>query len=741
MQKYEMLFFKECKTGSFCRGIGFLHLYKNKTWENIESILIDCGMSHREAKGEINNEKAIISLYSNIKTARENHLSYQQRSGKDSLFGDWISLDRDAFMDIFRHIYDAPIQRCSDYNVCIMRDESGIPSEAHIYSTNYRFLGTISFGTTKSKNTIQYDKSIDCLPWNLPRQILCQEIETASFANSLMQESSSTSVGFIVSSGSIPNYGNIQFPITYWLAKYDEEPTKITNFYNGENSIKTCRLQNKGAEPFVAMSSMSSIFLQNNSIEFCKDIVALASRNKVSGILDFVHKFMSSSSINKESKISMIKDYATRIGVDSSQAMMLIRKYGIGASTHTSNGCTYFVKDSKYHASKKDNVGEAVSNFYVQPDICYAIGNENVVCGTLTVEGKSARFSIDRDLLLKSKSCIKELSKIAEQNEMIIPTIYRYKDYAPINKLIFDAVSECTKSYLKKIGFDGYSYISSCWSVSESIVLFHEDENKQIQEDFSFSYIDKQKTNNYENIAMHDLHLLCKDENIKTLIFLLLKTINHKLTKGNGTLFVDEDTLLYCSSILGQKITKELKINSQLQISYSGYSSRFVEKNGITSIMIKKQIIGSPKNTFTFTGSINNKIEPSVPLLPMLIKLAISNIPTKIMQSICNTKHFDEINRANKIYSLFSIGEAKVFIDSVKTLNLKDKYIHKDFTGNTTIEIARCIKELKLSGIEINRSQVIEDLKNSGTRFIYPVRKFKDRSTCIVIYGLNDIVK
>ena len=740
LEKNDMLFFKDRKNGTICRALGFLHTYRKKSWDQVENILIDCGMSNYEAKIEIGKEKSLLALYTEAKRFRDDHQSAQSKTGHATAFGDWMRIARNDFVSIFGYVFETPIQKCSEYNICLMRDESGIPNCVHIYSTNNRFLGVANLGTTLSSTTIQYRSTIDTLRWNEARQILCQEIDVASFVSRMLPDESTMPVGLIVNAGGIPNYGSVQFPLTFWISKYDEIPHKIINFYNGNHSLLTYRLPNKAGESFAPTSSMSHLMLQKSSVDFCKDIAAFSARNKTNGIIDFVRFFLSSASINREAKTTLVKEYSKKIGVDYEAALILIRKYGIGSESISFNKKTYFIKDSKYHSiSQHSKTGQAttVSNFVVIPErVCTIEGKDHVVEGTLTCDGKSSQFLIKRDKFLWGNHFIEELTKVADANGLCLPFIYNHLDLSPVRRMIVDAIGECNISDTKQFGFKGLdSYTTSSWVSSPSGIQFHKEKLPSAGQTDTFTSLDYTRTSKkYEKEAMNYLHSICKEEQMKTMIFFVLKILNMKLNGGTGTLFLSEESFNCCSELLGCKISDTIEATTQLQMSLSDCTSQFSKKNGIASIILHRSIFSKTRDTITFLNKVEKPKTKGVALLPMITKLAMSHTPPKAMQMICNTEYFEEVSRADRLSYAFQSGEAKNFFDNIKELGLDQKFVQSD-GGNIIIEIKKCINELKQYGIEIRKKSVIKDLQDMGVRFQYPVRRYHDRSRCLVLSG------
>ena len=740
LEKNDMLFFKDRKNGTICRALGFLHLYRKKDWDQVENILIDCGMSSHEAKIETGKEKSLVGLYSDIKRFRDDHLSAQSKVGHSTAFGDWMRMSRNDFVSIFGYVFETPIQKCAEYNLCLMRDESGIPSSVNIYSTNNRFLGVANLGITSSATTIQYSSDIDTLHWNEARQVLCQELDVASFVSRMLPDESTMPVGLIVNAGGIPNYGSVQFPLTFWISRYDEAPHKIINFYNGNNSLLTYRLPNKTGESFAPTSSMSHLLLHKSAIDFCKDVAAFSARKKINGIIDFVKFFLSSASINREAKTSLVKEYAKRVGVDYESALSLIRKYGIGSETVTFNKKTYFIKDSKYHSvlhGSKTNQSTIVSNFVIIPErVCTIEGKDHVVEGAFTCEGKSTPFLIKRDKFLWGKCFLEELTKVSDETGLCLPFIYNHLDLAPVRRMIVDAITECNTVDTKQLGFkDGSTYTTSSWTSSASdIQFFAEPMPTAGQRDIFISEKYARTGKTYEKESMAYLHSICKDDQMKTMIFFILKVLNMKLNSGTGTLMLNEEAFNCCSEILGCKISNNIEATHQLQMSMSDCSSKFSKKNGIVSIVLHRDSLSKTRDTITFLNNVNRPTTKGVALLPMITKLALSCSPPKAMQMICNSEYFEELARADRLSYMFHGGEAKTFFDNIKELGLHTKFVHFD-DNNITVEIARCIKELKQYGIEVSKQSVIKNLKDMGVRFQYPVRRYHDRARCLVLSG------
>jgi len=743
LEKKDMLFFKDRKNGTICRALGFLHLYKKMSWDQVENVLIDCYMPSHEAKIEIEKEKSLISLYSGIERFRNDYMSAQSRIGHSPVFGDWMRMPRNDFVSIFGYVFDTPIQKCSEYNLCIMRDESGIPNLVHVYSSNNRFLGVANIGITSSSTTIQYESVIDSLGWNEARQILCQELDVASFVTRMLPDASTMPVGLIVNAGGVPNYGSVQFPVTFWVSRYDEAPHKIINFYNGKNSLLTYRLPNKAGESFTPTLSLSNLTLHKSSVDFCRDIAAFSSRNKINGIIDFVKTFLSSASINRDSKSAIVMEYTKRMGIDYDEAISLIRKYGIGSETTTIKNKTYFIKDSKYHCvalgSKMDKT-TVVSNFVVMPEKIYTIeGKKHVVEGTLICEGKSSTFLIPRDKLIFGSQLMEELTKESDSKGMCIPLIYNSRDVSVIKSIIVGAIAGCSSTDTVQLGFkENSSYTTSLWkSTPQDMVFFDNPLPSAGQKDLSTATGYHRSSKTYEKEAMAYLHSICKDDKIKTMIFFVLKILNSKLNGGAGTLFLEECAFNCCSELLGCKISKEIEETNQLQMSIGNCTSLFARNNKIVSIILNSNTTAKAKGSIVFLDDITMPKNKGPVLLPMITKLALSCSPPKAMQLICDSDYFDEVARAEKISYAFHSGEAKSFFENLKELGLDKKFIHTN-DNTITIEIARCIKELGLYGIEINKKSVIQNLKDMGVRFQYPVRKFHDRARCLVINGQTE---
>lgn len=738
LEKNDMLFFKDRKNGTICRALGFLHLYRKKNWDQVENILIDCGMSNHEAKIEVLKEKSLIALYSDSKRFRDDHSAAQAKTGSATPFGDWMRMSRNEFVSIFGYVFETPIQKCSEYNICLMRDESGIPNCAHIYSTNNRFLGVANLGITSSATTLQYGRSIDNLAWNEARQVLCQEIDVASFVSKMLPDGATMPVGLIVSAGGIPNYGSVHFPVTFWVSRYDEIPHKIINFYNGNNSLFTYRLPNKTGESFTPTTSLSGTTLQKVSVEFCKDIAAFSARNKTNGIIDFVRFFLSSASINRESRTALVKEYAKRIGVDYEAALSLIRKYGIGSETVSFNKKNYFIKDSRYYSiaiHSKTGQAAAVSNFVVIPDrICTINGASHSIEGTLTCEGKSCPFLIPRNRFLWGNQFLEDLTQIADNNGLSIPIIYSHLDTSAIRKMILSAVADCDTVDTKQFGFNGLdSYITSSWMSSTSEIQFFKEKLPTGGQTDTFvcgGYDRDGKA--YEKEAMAYLHSICKEDKMKTLIFFVLKILNMKLNGITGTLFLGENSFNCCSELLGCKISGSVEETQQLQMSLGDCTQKFAKKNGTVSIVLHRNILSKTRDTITFLDEVNRPSRSGVPLLPMITKLALSYSPPKCMQMICNTEYFEEIARADRLSYAFQSGEAKNFLDNIRELGLDKKLVRSD-SNNITIEMTKCLDELKKCGIKTNKAAVIKNLRDMGVRFQYPVRKYQDRASCLVL--------
>ena len=733
-----MLYFKDTKNGTICRAIGFLFLHKSMSWDRIENVLVDTGMTQSEAKIQISNEKALLSLYENIDRFRSDYSSSLAKNTQVTKFGDWMLISRCEFYDVFRSVFEESIQKSSEYNLCLMRDESGIPTCVHVYSSGHRFLGRVNLGVTESTILIQYDSKIDKSSWNFSKQILLQEIDVASFADNLSQEGSDIPIGLIVSCGSAPNYGSVQFPKTFWISKYDEPPHKIINFFNGEGSLMTCRLPNKSNEPFAPVTSFSSLFLSQRSVNFCKDISAFAGRNKKNDIDDFVKCYLATSSINRESKSTLIREYSKRIGIDYEKAMSLIKKYGIGSDTLTVEGKTYFVKDSKYFAIKKGSIGSEASNFFVQPEVVYDVdGKRRMVEGYFVVEGVVNSFCINRDSFLNSCKFLRELVAIADKSKSSTPLIYSSSDVVHIRRMILVAIDAASIVQAKEFGLHGHTrYTSSSWEAKDGkIKIFQNSLPLAGQKEFICKRIsESEKT--YSSIAKKELAAICKNESVKTLVFLILKTINTRVNNGTSRLYVTRNTFFSCAKILGLSASESIVENNQFQLSTNDCNVQFANKNNVLSIVLHNSILSKAKNTTTFTEDII-LTESLVPLLPELINLALVESPAKAMQTICNTDYIDELAREERLSYVFRSGESKYFFESVKDLSLEKEYFHEEEDGSLVIEITRCIKTLKSYGISLSKKMIIKDLRDSGIRFIYPIRKFKDRATCLKIYKQN----
>jgi hypothetical protein len=741
LQKNGMLFFKDNKNGTICRAMGFLFSHKKFGWDRIESLLIDAGMTQKEAMIQINNEKTLLSLYANIQYFRENYNAARAKISPVNRFGDWLLMSKKEFFATFRNVFDSSIPKVSEYNVCLMRDESGIPTSLHVYSPSHRFMGTISLGLTDSTIAIQYNKTIDNTHWNIPRQILSQEIDIASFVDTIMMEESKIPVGLIVTCGSIPNYGSVCSPITYWVAKYDESPHKIINFFDGENSLYVHRLPNKQNESFVSINSFSSSYLSSHSLPFCSDIARFATKTKTSEINDFVQCYLASSSINRESKAKLIKEYCKRIGMDYDSAIALVKKYGIGADTLTVDGKTYFVSDGKYCVSKRGSNGSSITNFFVQPETVYSIdGKRHVVEGFFVVGGQSAKFTIDRDSFIKSNKFLDELTDIADKNGFPVPVVYAPFDIRYVRRIIISAIENAITKNINELGFNGQdSYISSWWKVSNNTLKIEKEQLLLGGQSDTFNVSLKDMNIKYEDTAMGQLRFLCKTESTKTLIFLLIKAINTKLNHGTCRLYLSSTTLDFCAKILGCKISSGINDSNQFQASSQDCTLRFARTHDIMALVQHRGNTSKSKECIVFLEDVNSPID-TLPLLPMIMLLALNYSPTKSMHLICGTDYLGEEARASKLaYSLHG-GEAKDFFDNLKELHLFNKYAKEDENGSLVIELVKALKDMEQYGVDLNKKSIVKDLRDIGVRFEYPVRRYYPKSTSMVVDPHNKAV-